>query len=197
MVVRCLSWQALWVRSQTSPTYHKGVTFRKHRSGQHTLARQKNIFKTPIEYYWAKSTTDNRTGDLHCSRAARRHLACNTALFRCATPPLSYTKPPHTYTTPPGWATPRTRLSYTTPKTELHHTPDWATPCTRLSLHHIRVFTTFRILEISYISNVFFCFVYHLKNGPNFAKFYEIFNANLYKIPQYFEKFCDLLYQFF
>ena len=61
-----------------------------------------------------------------------------------------------------------------------------------------RVFTTFRILEISYISNVFFfCFVYHSKMAQISRNYTKFFNANLYKILRYFEKFCDLLYQFF
>jgi hypothetical protein len=64
-----------------------------------------------------------------------------------------------------------------------------------------RVYTTFRILEISYISNVFWGFVYHSKMAQisrNYMKFFlKFFYANLYKIPRYFEKFCDLLYQFF
>ncbi len=55
-----------------------------------------------------------------------------------------------------------------------------------------RVFTTFRILEISYISNVFFVSKM-ARISRNYTKF---FYANLYKIPWYFEKFCDLLYQF-
>jgi hypothetical protein len=60
-----------------------------------------------------------------------------------------------------------------------------------------RVFTTFRILEISYISNVFFCFVYHSKMAQISRNYTKFFYANLYKIQRYFEKFCDLLYQFF
>ncbi len=60
-----------------------------------------------------------------------------------------------------------------------------------------RVFTTFRILEISYTSNVFFCFVYHSKMAQISRNYTKFFYANLYKIPRYFEKFCDLLYQFF
>jgi hypothetical protein len=63
--------------------------------------------------------------------------------------------------------------------------------------HMTRVFTTFRILEISYISNVFFCFVYHSKMAQISRNYTKFFYANLYKIPRYFEKFCDLLYQFF
>ena len=50
-----------------------------------------------------------------------------------------------------------------------------------------RVFTTFRILEISYISNVFLGFVCHSKMAPisrNYTKFFlPFFYANLYKIP--------------
>ncbi len=57
----------------------------------------------------------------------------------------------------------------------------WATGLTG------RVFTTFRILEISYISNVFLGFVCHSKMAPisrNYAKFFlPFFYANLYKIP--------------
>jgi hypothetical protein len=60
-----------------------------------------------------------------------------------------------------------------------------------------RVFTTFRILEISYISNLFFCFVYHSKMAQISRNYTKFFYANLYKILRYFEKFCDLLYQFF
>jgi hypothetical protein len=52
---------------------------------------------------------------------------------------------------------------------------------------HCRVFTTFRILEISYISNVFLGFVCHSKMAPisrNYTKFFlPFFYANLYKIP--------------
>ena len=51
---------------------------------------------------------------------------------------------------------------------------------------HCRVFTTFRILEISYISNVFLGFVCHSKMAPisrNYTKFFlPFFYANLYKI---------------
>ena len=50
-----------------------------------------------------------------------------------------------------------------------------------------RVFTTFRILEISYISNVFLGFVCHSKMAPisrNYTKFFlPFFYANLHKIP--------------
>ncbi len=50
-----------------------------------------------------------------------------------------------------------------------------------------RVFMTFRILEISYISNVFLGFVCHSKMAPilrNYTKFFlPFFYANLYKIP--------------
>ena len=49
------------------------------------------------------------------------------------------------------------------------------------------MFTTFRILEISYISNVFLGFVCHSKMAPisrNYTKFFlPFFYANLYKIP--------------
>jgi hypothetical protein len=49
-----------------------------------------------------------------------------------------------------------------------------------------RVFTTFRILEISYISNVFFCFVYHSKMDQILRNYKKFFYAYLYKIPRYF-----------
>ena len=47
-----------------------------------------------------------------------------------------------------------------------------------------RVFTTFRILEISYISNVFFCFVYHSKMAQISRNYMKFFYAKLYKIPR-------------
>jgi hypothetical protein len=56
-----------------------------------------------------------------------------------------------------------------------------------------RVFTTFRILEISYISNVFFCFVYHSKiyfSDPD-----SNFNKYLCKItifPVFWRLNCEL-----
>ncbi len=50
-----------------------------------------------------------------------------------------------------------------------------------------RVFTTFCILEISYISNVFLGFICHSKMAPisrNYTKiFLPFFYVNLYKIP--------------
>ena len=52
-----------------------------------------------------------------------------------------------------------------------------------------RVFTTFRILKISYISNVFFCFVYHSKiyftdldSNFNFFCFYTVLILKISKI---------------
>jgi hypothetical protein len=61
----------------------------------------------------------------------------------------------------------------------------------------VRVFTTFCILKISYISNAFSCFVYHSKMDQISRNYTKFFYANLYNIPRYFQKFCDLLYQFF
>jgi hypothetical protein len=48
-----------------------------------------------------------------------------------------------------------------------------------------RVFTTFRILEISYISNVFFCFVY-IRKWPKFHEILRIFSMQIYT------KFCGI-----
>ncbi len=59
--------------------------------------------------------------------------------------------------------------------------------CVSLAFVRGRVFTIFRIHEISYISNVFLGFVCHSKMAPilrNYTKFFlPFFYANLYKIP--------------
>jgi hypothetical protein len=54
------------------------------------------------------------------------------------------------------------------------------------------VFTKFRILEISYISYVFFA--HYTKVATIFSQNHGILYANLYANPRYFAKFCIFCY---